>query len=70
MSQLTLKPRAKADESITLELPPGTAHPGEEVEVRVVVNARPRPMTQEEWSAWVYSVAGSIPDESFTRPPQ
>ena len=53
MSQLILKPRAKADGSLTLELPPGTAQPGQEVEVRVTVDAPPRPMTQEEWAAWV-----------------
>ncbi len=70
MSQLTLKPRAKADGSISLELPPGTARPGEVVEVRVTVDATPKPMTQEEWAAWVYSVCGTVDDDSFKRHPQ
>lgn len=68
MSQLVLKSRAKADGSITLELPPGSVPPGEEV--RVTVDALPRPMTQEEWAAWVYSIAGSVEDDGFVRPPQ
>lgn len=68
MNQLTLRPRAKADGSLTLELPPGSVPPG--AEVRVTVDAPPKPMTQEEWAAWVYSVAGSLPDEDFIRHPQ
>ena len=27
-------------------------------------------MTQEEWAAWVESLAGSITDPTFERPPQ
>jgi hypothetical protein len=68
MSLLTLNPRAKADGSLTLELPPGSVPPG--AEVRVTVDAIPKPMTQAEWAAWVYSVCGTVDDDTFVRPPQ
>lgn len=67
MSQLVLKSRAKADGSVTLELPPGSVPPGEEV--RVTVDTLPRQMTQQEWQAWVQRMAGSWEGE-LERPPQ
>ncbi len=68
MSQLVLTSRVKADGTISLTLPPGVAEAGDEV--RVTVDTSPRPMTQDEWRAWVFAIAGSIPDDSFVRPPQ
>jgi hypothetical protein len=67
MSQLVMKSRVKADGSITLTLPPDVAREGDEV--RVTVDTLPKPMTQEEWRAWVLQVAGSWSGE-LERPPQ
>lgn len=67
MSQLVMKSRVRADGSITLTLPPEVAREGDEV--RVTVDAPPRPMTQEEWAAWVQRMAGSWAGE-LERPPQ
>ena len=67
MTQLVLTSRVKSDGTISLTLPPGLAEAGDEV--RVTVDALPRPMTQEEWAAWVYRVAGSVDDDSFVRNP-
>ena len=36
-------------------------------EVVVTVEPVPAQMTQEEWAAWVYSMAGSIDDPTFVR---
>ena len=38
--------------------------------VRVVIEAVRTPMTRAEWQAFVRSLAGSITDPTFERPPQ
>ena len=38
--------------------------------VRVVIEAVRKPMTRAEWGAFVRSMAGSISDPTFERPPQ
>ncbi|MGL4423655.1 MAG: hypothetical protein ACRCZF_23565 [Gemmataceae bacterium] len=43
--------------------------PDTEYEVRLTVQAKPT-MFQEQWRAWVQSMAGSITDPTFERPPQ
>jgi hypothetical protein len=39
-------------------------------EVQVVIEPVPKRVTQAEWAAWVQSMAGSITDPTFERPPQ
>ena len=38
--------------------------------VRVVIEATRKPMRRAEWAAFVRSLAGSITDPTFERPPQ
>jgi hypothetical protein len=48
----------------------GIADAEKEVEVTVEPVTAKKQMTQEEWAAWVKSMAGSITDPTFERPPQ
>jgi hypothetical protein len=65
MSPIVTTATVGPDGTLTLALPPEAA--GQTV--RVTVNPAPKPMTQEEWSAWVLSTAGTWQGE-FERPPQ
>lgn len=56
-----------ADGVLHLNLPIGAEEAGRKVVV--TVRLLPRPMTQEEYKAWVLSMAGSWQGD-FERPPQ
>lgn len=56
------------DGTLHLDVPIGIANANQPV--RVVIEAARKPMTHEEWVAFVRSLAGSITDPTFERPPQ
>ncbi len=56
-----------AEGVLHLDLPVGASEAGRKV--RVTVTLLPRPMSQEEYEAWVDSMAGSWQGD-FERPPQ
>lgn len=68
MNPIIVKSKVGSDGVLHLDLSLGV----EDAERDVVVTVEPaRPeMTQEEWRAWVESMAGSITDPNFERPPQ
>lgn len=67
MKPVVVKARVSSDGSLRLELPVGVHEAGREVQV--TIESVPSPVTQEEWQAWVQSMAGSW-QGGFERPPQ
>lgn len=65
---IVLTTRSGPDGKLHLEIP--VSQPGAEFEVEVTVRPKRKKMTQEEWREWVLSMAGSITDPTFVRPPQ
>lgn len=64
---MVLQARSSADGTLRLEVP--GYPPGMDYDVSI--QARPTPaMTPEEWKAIVLSLAGSVDDPAFERPPQ
>lgn len=68
MNRTVVKSKVGSDGILHLDLPLGA----EEAEREVLVSIEPAraAMTQEQWRAWVQSMAGSITDPNFERPPQ
>ena len=56
------------DGTLHLDLPIGIENANQPV--RVVIQSVRKPMTRAEWGAFVRSMAGSITDPTFERPPQ
>lgn len=67
MKPIVLERKADSDGVLRIDLPLGAGEAGREV--RVTVTPLPRPMSQEEYRAWVLSMAGTWQGE-FERPPQ
>lgn len=68
MKTMTVTSHADGNGVLHLDLPLGQDAAGQEV--IVTVQRVPRPMTQDEWRAWVQKTAGSITDPTFVRHPQ
>jgi hypothetical protein len=66
MSTISTRVRVRADGSVLL--PNDIAKPGDEVNITVTPDLRE--FSNAEWADFVNRTAGSIPDESFARPPQ
>ena len=68
MIRIVLQSRTGLDGTLHLDVTLGPEQAGREVQV--VIEPAPKGMTQAEWAAWVQSMAGSITDPAFERPPQ
>ena len=68
MSRIVIESVIGPDGTLYLDVPLGLEKANQTV--RVVIESLRKPMTPTEWSAWVQSMAGSITDPSFKRPPQ
>jgi hypothetical protein len=69
MTPTTITSRVGADGILSVAIPPSLAAANEEVRVTIEpINPKPA-MTQEEWAAWVKSMAGSWQGD-FERPDQ
>ena len=68
MSSIVIEARTGPDGTLHLDVPLGIDKANQPV--RVVIESPRRAMTAEEWPAHVRSVAGSINDPTFERPPQ
>jgi hypothetical protein len=66
MNRMVVKARVASDGSLHLDVPLGVEAAGKEV--RVTVEPIPSAVSQEEWRAWVQSMAGSWQGD-FERPP-
>ncbi len=67
MNTTVVTSRVGADGVLSVVLPLGPAGANQEVRVTVEPIASKPAMTQEEWTAWVKSMAGSIDDPTFRR---
>lgn len=68
MSHIVIESIIGSDGNLHLDVPIGIENANQPV--KVVIEATRKPMTQAEWSAFVRSMAGSITDPMFERPPQ
>ena len=68
MSDIVVESVIGPDGTLHLDVPIGIENANQPV--RVVIEAARKPMTREEWAAFVRSMAGSITDPTFERPPQ
>jgi hypothetical protein len=66
MQRVVVKSRIGADGVLHMTVPVGAASANQDVQV-TIEPAGPPPMTQEEWRAFVLSMAGSITDPTFMR---
>jgi hypothetical protein len=57
MTRIIVNSKVGPDGTLTVTLPPDAA--GQDVRVTIEPAAEKSPMTQEEWRAWVQSMAGS-----------
>ena len=62
MNRLVVKSRVGPDGVLRVTLPVGADNADQDVQVTVEPLTPGKPMTQEEWKAWVESMAGSITD--------
>ncbi len=69
MNRIVVKSKVNSDGILELSVPVGLAEADKEVQVTVEPLATRKPMTQEEWRAWVDSMAGTWQGD-FERPPQ
>ena len=69
MKSIVLKSKVGADGILHLSVPIGLAEADTEVKVTVESVSSEKPRTQQEWSAWVDSMAGSWLGD-FERPAQ
>jgi hypothetical protein len=69
MNRIVVKSKVSSDGILHLSLPVGLEEADKEVRVTVEQLDAKQPMTQEEWRAWVGSMAGSWQGD-FERPPQ
>ncbi len=68
MTRIVFQSRTGPDGMLHLDVPLGPGQAGREVQV--VIEPVPKRMAQAEWATWVQSMAGSITDPTFERPPQ
>ena len=68
MNNIVIESVIGPDGTLHLDVPIGIENANQPV--RVVIEATRKPMTREEWVAFVRSMAGSITDPTFERPPQ
>jgi hypothetical protein len=68
MSNIVIDSVIGPDGTLHLDVPIGIEKANQPV--RVVIEAARKPMTRAEWGAFVRSMAGSITDPTFERPPQ
>lgn len=68
MSRVVVHAKAGPDGTLHLDVPLGAEQAGREVQA--VIEPVPKRMAQAEWAAWVQSMAASITDPTFERPPQ
>ena len=68
MSNIVVESVVGPDGTLHLDVPIGIENANQPV--RVVIEAARKPMTRAEWSTFVRSMAGSITDPTFERPPQ
>ncbi len=68
MTRIVFQSRNGPDGTLHLDVPLGRERADREVQV--VIEPVPKRMTQAEYAAWVQSMAGSITDPTFERPPQ
>jgi hypothetical protein len=68
MSNIVIESVIGPDGTLHLEVPIGIENANQPV--RVVIEAARKPMSPAEWAAFVRSMAGSITDPTFERPPQ
>jgi hypothetical protein len=68
MNRIVFQSRTGPDGTLHLAVPLGPEQAGREVQV--VIETVPKRKAQAEWTAWVHSMAGSITDPTFERPPQ
>jgi hypothetical protein len=68
MSNIVIESVVGPDGTLHLDVPIGIENANQPV--RVVIEAARKLMTREEWDAFVRSMAGSITDPTFERPPQ
>jgi hypothetical protein len=69
MNRMVVKSRVGSDGVLHLALPVGAEEANKEVQVTVEPITPKKDMTQEEWAAWVDSMAGAW-QGNFERPPQ
>jgi hypothetical protein len=70
MNRVVVNSKVGSDGVLHLALPVGVEEADKEVRITVEPIPPTARMTQEEWAAWVESMAGSISDPTFERPPQ
>ena len=70
MNRMVVKSKVGSDGVLHLTLPVGVEEADKEVQITVEPITPKKVMSQEEWEAWVDSMAGSITDPTFERPPQ
>jgi hypothetical protein len=68
MSNIVIESVIGPDGTLHLDVPFGIENANQPV--RVVIEAARKLMTRAEWGALVRSMAGSISDPTFERPPQ
>ena len=68
MSNIVIESVIGPDGTLHLDVPIGIDNANQPV--RVVIETPRKSMTRAEWSAFVRSMAGSITDPTFERPPQ
>lgn len=68
MSSIVVDSVIGPDGTLHLDVPIGIQIANQPV--RVVIEAARKPMTRARWEAFVRSMAGSITDPTFERPPQ
>ena len=68
MSNIVVHSVIGPDGTLHLDVPVGMENANQPV--RVVIEAARKQMTRAEWGAFVQSMAGSITDPTFERPPQ
>ncbi|MBL8828269.1 MAG: hypothetical protein JNM18_14910 [Planctomycetaceae bacterium] len=68
MSNIVINSVVGPDGTLHLEVPIGMENANQPV--RVVIEPTGKLMTPAEWSAFVGTMAGSIADPTFERPPQ
>ena len=66
MNRVTMTSRVGDDGVLRLAVPLGASDANRDVQV-TIQPANPPTMTQQEWSEWVTSMAGSIADPTFKR---
>ena len=69
MKSIVVKSKVSADGILHLSVPIGLSEADTEVKVTVEAVSSETPRTQQEWSAWVDSMAGSW-EGDFERPAQ